>query len=162
MINKEQLAHEMAIAMQSAEPITDMKMLAALTWSYADAMQAESEKRKPKGVPEAIKERPIFLDENGNCGHLHTTFGRTECFDCGAKLNEFKIDWSLAPDGFNWWAFDGSTKRANWYKTKPYLSDDSDGDEEWDIEINGHCYEQAPSFNFTGNWKDSLTERPNE
>lgn len=121
MINKEQLAHEMAIAMQSAEPITDMKMLAALTWQYADAMQAECDKRKPKGVPEAL---------------------------------EFKIDWSLAPEGFNWWAMDidGS---CYWYFDKPTIKFDQAFSAQGIIA-------QAPSFNFTGNWKDSLTERPNE
>lgn len=31
----------------------------------------------------------IAVDENGECLHFHTTFGRGECFDCGKKLKEF-------------------------------------------------------------------------
>jgi hypothetical protein len=30
--------------------------------------------------------RLLTTDENGNCTHFHTTFGRGECFDCGKKL----------------------------------------------------------------------------
>lgn len=54
-MNIDQMAHEMALSMQSAELITDMNLVAALCYQYADAMQAEANKRKPKGLPEAIK-----------------------------------------------------------------------------------------------------------
>ena len=40
----DQLAHEMALAMQSAEPITDMTLIAKLAYQYADAMEAERKK----------------------------------------------------------------------------------------------------------------------
>lgn len=50
------MAHEMALSMQSAELITDMKLVAALCYQYADAMQAEANKRKPKGLPEVLKD----------------------------------------------------------------------------------------------------------
>ena len=43
----DQLAHEMALAMQSAEPITDMTLIAKLAYQYADAMEAERKKRQP-------------------------------------------------------------------------------------------------------------------
>ena len=46
----------MALSMQSAEPITDMNLVAALCYQYADAMQAEADKRKPKGLPEVLFE----------------------------------------------------------------------------------------------------------
>ena len=55
-MNIDQMAHEMALSMQSAEPITDMNLVAALCYQYADAMQAESDKRKPKGLPEVLFE----------------------------------------------------------------------------------------------------------
>ena len=34
----------------------------------------------------ANDDRLLTTDENGNCTHFHTTFGRGECFDCGKKL----------------------------------------------------------------------------
>ncbi len=43
----DQLAHEMALAMQSVEPITDMTLIAKLAYQYADAMEAERKKRQP-------------------------------------------------------------------------------------------------------------------
>lgn len=46
MKTKLEMAHEIAVAMQSKEPITDMKLLSALAWAYADAMQAEVDKRE--------------------------------------------------------------------------------------------------------------------
>ena len=55
-MNIDQMAHEMALSMQSAEPITDMNLVAALCYQYADAMQAEADKRKPKGLPEVLFE----------------------------------------------------------------------------------------------------------
>ena len=42
------MAHEIAVAMQSKEPITDMKLLSALAWQYADAMMVEADKRSKK------------------------------------------------------------------------------------------------------------------
>ena len=54
-MNIDQMAHEMALSMQSAEPITDMNLVAALCYQYADAMQAEADKRKQKGLPEVLQ-----------------------------------------------------------------------------------------------------------
>ena len=55
-MDKLKFAHEMAIAMQSREPIVDMKIVAALSFDYAEAMLAEQEKRTDKT-------RPAVLDE---------------------------------------------------------------------------------------------------
>ena len=53
-MDKLKLAHEMAIAMQSREPIVDMKIIAALSFDYAEAMLAEQEKRTDKTRPEVL------------------------------------------------------------------------------------------------------------
>ena len=63
-MNIDQMAHEMALSMQSAEPITDMNLVAALCYQYADAMQAESDKRKPKGLPFEIEKYNPALGQN--------------------------------------------------------------------------------------------------
>lgn len=55
-MNIEDMAHDMALAMQSSEPIVDMVLLAKLSFQYAEAMQAEFNKRKPQGLPEAIQD----------------------------------------------------------------------------------------------------------
>ena len=53
-MDKLKLAHEMAIAMQSIEPTVDMKIVAALSFDYAEAMLAEQEKRTDKTRPEVL------------------------------------------------------------------------------------------------------------
>ena len=53
-MNKLEMAHQMAIAIQSSEPMTDMVLLSSLCFSYADAMFAEFEKRKDKTLPDVL------------------------------------------------------------------------------------------------------------
>lgn len=122
----------------------------AQAYEYADAMLAENEKREQD-------KRTLAKDENGNCMHFHTTFGRGECFDCGAKLKEeWRPDWSVAPDGYDWFAVDewGSW----WYRNEPKW----DGNEWTDYQDNlvGSESEQADLFNYQGDWQDSLRKRP--
>lgn len=54
-MDKLQMAHEFVLAMIKAG-CHDGPDLLARSWSYADAMQAEAEKREPKGLPEALCE----------------------------------------------------------------------------------------------------------
>ena len=78
-MDKLKLAHEMAIAMQSREPIVDMKIIAALSFDYAEAMLAEQEKRTDKTRPAVLDEFQVdwsqapdwanwwAVDSNGIC-----------------------------------------------------------------------------------------------
>ena len=77
-----------------------------------------------------------------------------------AVLDEFQVDWSQAPEWAKWWAMDGFSNKANWYKTEPFLDDDAEDSDEWNIVLNNSCaYKEAPSFDYQGNWRDSLRER---
>ena len=162
MKSKIEMAHDYAMALVLSPDFDDDMSLSAFVkhvWKYADKMQAEEDKRKVGGVPDAL----LTKDENGNCTHFHTTFGRGECFDCGKSLKEeFQPDWSKAPDGYSWWAFDGFSKKANWYNSKPYIDDEAEGDDEWNIELQADTkvFLEAPSFGYQGDWKDSLRKRP--
>ena len=139
-------------------------------WRIADKMQAEEDKRKVSGVPEAIREnshifgspapvRPFLTkDKDGNCTHFHHEFGHKKCMDCGACLEQWQPDWSQAPDGYKWWAFDGYSKGANWYNLKPWIDDDSEVEDEWNADLGSFLI--APSFGYKGDWKDSLRKRP--
>lgn len=53
-MDKLTLAHEYALEM--AKQGIPLKSCKELGWKYADAMQAEAEKRKPSGLPEALRE----------------------------------------------------------------------------------------------------------
>ena len=72
-----------------------------------------------------------------------------------AVLDEFQANWNQAPEWANWWAMD-SNGICYWYMTEPRLT------EIFPNEWVGGGYPidtQAPSFNYQGDWKDSLQER---
>ena len=132
-MNKLQMAHE--YFMKHGRNNSWMESDVIDAWKYADAMQAEADKR-------AVKLPDVFFDTKQN--------------------EEWQPDWSQAPSWANWWAMDGFSKKANWYIDKPYLDDDSKVELEWNIDltINTETYMHAPSFNYQGNWQDSLRKRP--
>ena len=121
MMNIDQMAHEFVMNCIKNPTVSlsgkDIVKITSDAWVYADAMQAEADKRKPKGLPEVL----------------------------------FEPDWSQAPKWARWWAID-KDRLAFWHHTKPKNDD---------IEFY-QCGEfcDAPSFNYQGNWKDSLRKRP--
>ena len=158
MKSKIDMAHDYAMALVLSPDFDDDMSLSAFVkhvWKYADKMQAEEDKRKVGGVPDAL----LTKDENGNCTHFHTTFGRGECFDCGKNLKEeWQPDWSQAPKHMNYFFMnkDGS---KYWTVNKP----DNPNLTEHVInffECGGDCYSYASSQDYKGDWKDSLRKRP--
>ena len=139
----------MALMLLKNAPLEEVSNAISTAWQYADAMQAEADKRKVAGVPEAIRERHDFTPA------INKGFER-------ASQVEWQPDWSQAPEWANWWAMDGFSEKANWYIDKPYLDDDSKVESEWNIDLraNAKTYIQAPSFNYQGNWQHSLRKRP--
>ena len=99
-------------------------------WQYADEMQAEHEKRM---AAEAQK-----------------------CDDEVAKIiSDWQPDWSQAPKGANWWAVDGDGFTAYWFVNEP-----SQGSIEWTTEGCDCYFNNAPNFNYQGDWRESLRKRP--
>ena len=135
ILDKAKMAHEWAMKHGKSDTIGDRLNMVRYAWGYADAMQAEADKR-------VIKLPDVFFDAKQN--------------------EEWQPDWSQAPEWANWWAMDGFSKKANWYIDKPYLDDDSEVELEWniDLKINTETYMHAPSFNYQGIWQDSLRKRP--
>ena len=137
MKTKLEMAHEIAVAMQSQEPITDMKLLSALAWQYADTMQAEADKRRKKPYDFV----PAIMEGTGN-----------------AELEEWQPDWSQAPERANWWAMD-ENKNTRWIYSQleqPYISDIF---LRW-CAVGMFDSADAPSFSYTGDWRNSLRKRP--
>lgn len=114
--------------------------LVADAWKYADAMQAEADKRECKERTDVL----LTKDKDGNCLHFHHEFGHKKCMDCGASLEEWQPDWSQAPDDALTWAISplGIASWALYKDGVPYGST------------------HAPSFGYTGNWRNSLRKRP--
>lgn len=123
-MDKLKLAHDYAMQhlKNSGGKIT-MHSLCLFAWQYADAMQAEAEKRKPSGLPEVLKE-------------------------------EWQPDWSQAPEWANSWGM-AEIGQAWW------LSGEWHANNRGGFSSTGFIKaEKAPSFNYQGNWKESLRKRP--
>ena len=140
MKTKLEMAHDYAMKHIQEGWDINYDVLVADAWQYADAMQDEADKRKPSGFPNVLR---------GACGEI-----------VAVKVDdkEWQPDWSQAPDGYNWWAMDGFSGVANWYKSEPFLDDD-DADE-WNVVLLIATYREAPSFGYTGDWRESLRKRP--
>lgn len=157
-MDKLKLAHEFAMKIIGIGATNKTSEIIRLGWEYADAMQAEADKREDKTRPEVL----LTKDNDGKCLHLHHEFDHKKCMDCGASLKEWQPDWSQAPEWAKWWAMDGFNEKANWYIDKPYLDDDSEVESEWNIDLRASAktYIHASSFDYQGNWKESLRKRP--
>ena len=109
-------------------------------WKYADAMQAEADKREPSGFPNVLR---------GACGEI-----------VAVKVDdkEWQPDWSQAPDWANWWCL-SVRHGAMWFSREPICTKST-----WamlnDVKFCAASFDEAPSFNYAGNWQDSLRKRP--
>ena len=71
---------------------------------------------------------------------------------------EWKPDWSQAPDWANWWCL-SVMHGAMWFSREPICTKST-----WvmlnDVKFCATSFDEAPSFNYPGNWQDSLRKRP--
>lgn len=134
-MNKLQMAHEMALAIQGTKLIHDMELVSDMAWKYADAMQAEAEKREKEKQDKAKQEQQNYED----------------ALDSISAEEEWQPDWSQSPDWANWWAIDKDLV-SFWHEDKPKF------DEIEFYQCGMFC--DAPRFNYQGNWQDSLRKRP--
>ena len=114
------LAHEYALEM--AKQGIPLKSCKELGWKYADAMQAEADRRNKAEAEQKRKEIREMLN-------APNTFVERDWqhFD---DVNDCEVDWSQAPsNAIGWMFFDG---------VSTWLGED------------GFLIEDAPSFGFTG------------
>ena len=141
------MAHEWAMKIIEGNMRTaDASDLIERAWAYADAMQAEADKRskaeveqKRKAVREMLNADNTFLEKEGQ--HFDDV--------------EWKPDWSQAPADATYWTMrqDGE---CLWWKGKPLF----DGSCFYDAVGICHTVGYAPSFGYTGDWRNSLRKRP--
>ena len=146
-MDKLTMAHDWAMRMLAHDTrYSDAIDFTARAWQYADAMQAEADKRnkaeaeqKRKEIREMLNAPNTFIEREGN----H--------FD---DVEEWQPDWSQAPEWAVAWTMDSG--ETLWWSYKPVLNNGY-----WFIEdsVLWKCAE-APSFNYQGDWKESLRERP--
>ena len=134
-MNKLDMAHEWAIETMRKDGFQKhyMQETVRLGWEYADAMQAEADKREPSGFPNVLR---------GACGEIVAV---------RVDDKEWQPDWSQAPEWADWWAIDKDLV-SFWHEDKPKF------DEVEFYQCGVFC--NAPSFNYQGDWRNSLRKRP--
>ena len=118
-------------------------------WQYADAMQAEADKRECKERTDVL----LTKDKDGNCLHFHHEFGHKKCMDCGASLEEWQPDWSQAPSGYDWFVVGGRSGKGFFCLVEPEIVKDH----YWFV---GEDCLSVDKHNYTGDWRESLRKRP--
>ena len=141
ILDKAKMAHDYAIEMlKRGDP---ERRIAFDAWQYADAMQAEADKRKSK--PELPSLQQTFIN-----GVEQPRYAPT--------CEEWQPDWSQAPEWAGWFSVskDGS---AQWMKSSgvaPYIG----GCGSMFFSMGIFKREPCETFNYQGNWQDSLRKRP--
>ena len=111
MKTKLEMAHEYALQLSKNPSVTathNDKDIASRAWEYADAMQAEADKRekeeaaqKRKEIREILNAPNTFVEREG------------QHFD---DVEEWQPDWSQAPDDATAWEYLGHSS-ARWHTT---------------------------------------------
>lgn len=132
-MDKMKMAHEYALEM--AKQGIPLKSCKELGWKYADAMQAEAEKREQQEQNKLKQEQQNHHDELVSIG-----------------LEEWQPDWSQAPYGYNWFCVASNGGYGFFSNQVPELFD-------------GYYFVGADALvikncDYQGNWKESLLERP--
>ena len=142
MKTKLEMAHDYAMKHIQEGWDINYDVLVVDAWQYADAMQAEADKRKPSGLPESLRERHDF----------------TKAIAKGIENYEkekWQPDWSQAPDWAKYFTIDslGIARFWDYEPTKTSASWFIDDDVVW------RC-EETTIFNHKGDWRNSLRKRP--
>ena len=135
-MNKLQMAQEYALKMlENLNPMQINKPtrdgIAYECFELAEAMLAENDKR-------VVKLPDVFFDANKN--------------------EEWQPDWSQAPEWADWWCL-SVMHGAMWFSREPICTKST-----WamvnDVKFCAASFDEAPSFNYAGNWQESLRKRP--
>ena len=160
MKTKLEMAHEYAIALINSDSEMQFDKFIRLCWDYADAMQAEADKRKPKEPREIHKnlaEFSMYPEYDASINYPPDAWvmykGEKRLTVSIDIKKEWQPDWSQAPDWANWWAMD-MDKNCYWYEDKLHL-----GDVEWDRHSIGKSF-KSKHYGYTGDWRNSLRKRP--
>ena len=144
MKTKLEMAHEWAMQAIDTGYVCETGTLVIEAWQYADAMQAEADKREKEEAAQRRKEIREMLN-------APNTFVERE----GQHFDdmEWQPDWSQAPDWANFLvrSFKGT---AYWHSSEPRPSGAGwvDG---------GHCdLAHLDCYHSAGDWRNSLRKRP--
>ena len=188
MKTKLEMAHEYAMVILS-NPEYDEKMetLIKYSWIYADAMQAEADKREKKTSCDTNVNFDMYLEYDASINYppdawvmykgekrlavsidvekarpVITEQDKQRAEQAYANIikppvKEWQPDWSQAPADACCWFIGGKS-----WDVKPYWSKyiPCYKNEETQTTWQGDGMIEAPSFGYTGDWRNSLRKRP--
>lgn len=110
---KMQLAHEMALAIQGTKLLHDMELVSDMAWKYADAMQAEADKRECKERPEVLQEewQPDWSQAPENMTHFAVDKNGSGWFFSREPYTESDCCWYCGDDSVE---LDNHNYQGNW------------------------------------------------
>ena len=131
MKTKMELAHD--FAMTCKRPDLTLEGVVFLSWQYADAMQAESDKREKEKQSEHVFE----------------------------AIDDWQPDWSQAPEWAKWWVAtadrEGKISGGWFYENEPELGAGKGPSVYYSPSRSSIL---TDSFGYTGDWRNSLRKRP--
>ena len=162
MKTKLEMAHEWAMKHGDAETVGSRQNMIKYAWDYADTMQAEADKRskaeaeqKRKAVREMLNDANTFVEREGQ--HFDDVADIQKPY---SSSEEWQPDWSQAPDNLvKYFAVD-ENGRGGWFIIKPILCSDHWYWSDFEERVDNDHYDHAPSFGYTGDWRESLRKRP--
>ena len=188
MKTKLEMAHDYAMKHIQEGWDINYDVLVLDAWQYADAMQDEADKRskaeaeqKRKAVREMLNADNTFLEKEGQhfddvANQKRTPkVSRFERSDAVKEvlnmaenmglikpkaIDDWQPDWSQAPDSLvKYFAVD-ENGRGGWFISKPTLWSDHWYWSDFKERLDNDNYDHAPSFGYTGDWRESLRKRP--
>ena len=142
-MNKLDMAHEYLLKLMETNPKLNAKYATEFVWEMVDAMQAEADKRKP--IPKLPALQQTFIDG-------------VEQPRYAPSCDEWQPDWSQAPEWADWWCL-SVMHGAMWFSREPICTKAT-----WavlnDVKFCAASFDEAPPFNYAGNWQESLRKRP--
>ena len=148
MKTKLEMAHEYAMKHIGANGLKYEKLVSS-AWAYADAMQAEADKRdkdefekKRKEIREMLNHPNTFIEKEGQ--HFDDV--------------EWQPDWSQAPKHMNYFFMNKSGSKY-WSVNEPDKPNLTEHVMNF-TDCGGDCYALAHRQDYTGDWRESLRKRP--
>ena len=135
MKTKLEMTHEYAMKHIQEGWDINYDVLVVDAWQYADAMQAEADKRKSSEFPNVLR---------GACGEIVAV---------RVDDKEWQPDWSQAPSGYDWFVVGGRSGKGFFCPIEPSIVKDH----YWFV---GEVCLSVDKHNYTGDWRNSLRKRP--
>ena len=141
MKTKLEMAHEWAMKHGDAETVGSRQNMVKYAWDYADAMQAEADKREKQNKDEFYANLADPMKK--------------------VREQEWQPDWSQAPDWANWWVAvanqSGKITGGWFYDVEPEFGESKGVSIYYSSNSNNML---TDSFGYTGDWRNSLRKRP--